>query len=477
MRSKTLTLVISLCFITAFARSNDAKENAAGAAGIQHVLFLVSDDLKASALGCYGNPQCKTPNIDRLAEEGMVFENAYCQGLWCAPSRTSFMHSRYQGEGETNLGQCFREAGWYSARVGKIYHMRVPGDIIAGTDGEDIPSSWDERFNSAGLEAHTPGHYACLNLNIFTDALDNRQSTRMPHRMFVTVRYDGNGSDQPDSKSATKAIELLKEYRDENMFLAVGFVRPHYPNVAPQQFFDHYPWETMPLPEAVENDLSDIPQAGLAKTRNDNNPIGKYPDNQRRMWAGYYATVEFMDKQVGRILDELEQAGLRESTAIVFCSDHGYHLGEHGFWQKSNFHEEVTRVPVIISAPGMPSGRTRSLVELVDIFPTLTNLVNIKTPSDVQGKSLIPILKNPSQSVRTSALSIHHKGKANNSGHAIRTRNWAFMHYKDGTEEMYDMEHDPLQFTNLADESQFQTTKKSLTTHLQQRLNDAQINK
>ncbi len=477
MRTKILTLIIVLCFVAPFGPSNDAEADSLDAPEIQHVLFLVSDDLKASALGCYGNGLCKTPNIDRLAKDGMVFENAYCQGLWCAPSRTSFMFSRYQGEGKTNLGQCFREAGWHSARVGKIYHMRVPGDIIAGTDGNDVPSSWDERFNSAGLEAHTPGHYACLNLNVFTDALENRQSTRMPHRMFVTVRYDGNGADQPDSKSATKAIELLKKYHDQNMFLAVGFVRPHYPNVAPQDFFDHYPWEAMPLPEAVENDLSDIPQTGLARIRNDNNKIGEHPDNQRRMWAGYYATVEFMDKQVGRILDELEQAGLRDSTAIVFCSDHGYHLGEHGFWQKSNFHEEVTRVPLIISAPGMPPGRTTSLVELVDIFPTLTALTHIKTPSDIQGKSLVPILAVPSQSVRTTALSINHKGKANNSGHAIRTPKWAFMRYKDGTEEMYDMEHDPLQFTNLAEQSELQTIKKSLMTQLQQRLSDAQINK
>ena len=195
------------------------------------------------------------------------------------------------------------------------------------------------------------------------------------------------------------------------------------------------------------------------------------------MWAGYYATVEFMDIQVGRILDELDQAGLRDSTAIVFCSDHGYHLGEHGFWQKSNFHEEVTRVPLIIASPRMPSGRTQSLVELVDIFPTLTDLTHMKTPSDIQGKSLVPILEDPSQSVRTSALSLHHKGEANNLGQAIRTPKWAFMHYKDGTEELYNMEHDPLQFTNLADKSQFQTTKKSLTTQLQQRLSNAQINK
>jgi len=470
MRTKTLTLIIALCLVAPFGRSNSTKADSSDTTKIQHVLFLVSDDLKASALGCYGNSLCKTPNIDRLAAEGMVFEHAYCQGLWCAPSRTSFMFSRYQGEGEINLGQCFREAGWHSARVGKIYHMRVPGDIIAGTDGNDIPSSWDERFNSAGLEAHTPGHYACLNLNIFTDALENRQSTRMPHRMFVTVRYDGDGTDQPDSKSATKAIELLQEHRNKNMFLAVGFVRPHYPNVAPQDFFDHYPWETMPLPQTVEDDLSDIPKAGLAKTRNDNNPIGEYPDNQRRMWAGYYATVEFMDRQVGRILDELDQAGLRDSTAIVFCSDHGYHLGEHGFWQKHNYHEDVTRVPLIISAPGIPPGRTRSLVELVDIFPTLTDLTHIQTPPGVQGKSLVPLLKNPTASVRDSALSLH-------KGHSLRTEEWAFMRYSDDTEELYDMNNDPLQFTNLAGRSEFQEIKNSLATQLQQRLRDAQIDK
>lgn len=470
MQTKILTLIITLCFVAPFACSNYAEADFSDTMKIQHVLFLVSDDLKASALGCYGNSLCKTPNIDRLAAEGMVFEHAYCQGLWCAPSRTSFMFSRYQGEGEINLGQCFREAGWHSARVGKIYHMRVPGDIIAGTDGNDIPSSWDERFNSAGLEAHTPGHYACLNLNIFTDALEDRQSTRMPHRMFVTVRYDGNGSDQPDSKSATKAIELLKEHRNKNMFLAVGFVRPHYPNVAPQDFFDHYPWETMPLPQTVEDDLSDIPKAGLAKIRNDNNPIGEYPDNQRRMWAGYYATVEFMDRQVGRILDELEQTGLRDSTAIVFCSDHGYHLGEHGFWQKHNYHEDVTRVPLIISAPGIPPGRTRSLVELVDIFPTLTDLTHIQTPPGVQGKSLVPLLKNPTDSVRDSALSLH-------KGHSLRTDEWAFMRYSDDSEELYDMNNDPLQFTNLAGKSEFQEITNSLATQLQQRLRDAQIDK
>ena len=179
---------------------------------IRNVLFIISDDLKASVLGCYGDEFCKTPNIDRLAAGGLVFERTYCQGVSCAPSRTALMFSRYKGQGSVNLGQHFREHGWYSARVGKIYHMRVPGDIIAGTSGKDIVSSWTEWFNSRGQEAHTPGHYACLNLNIFTTETENRQSTRMPHRMFVTVRYEGDGSDQPDYRSATKALELLRKH-------------------------------------------------------------------------------------------------------------------------------------------------------------------------------------------------------------------------------------------------------------------------
>ncbi|MEM1069496.1 MAG: sulfatase-like hydrolase/transferase, partial [Planctomycetota bacterium] len=215
---------------------------------IKNVLMIVSDDLRANSLACYGDPFCKTPNIDSLASRGMVFENAYCQGTSCAPSRRSFMFSRYQGVGPINLGQHLQEHGFYSARVGKIYHMRVPGDIIAGTNGQDVASTWTERFNAPGLEAHTPGDYACLNLNIFTDGLDGRQSTKMPHRMFVTVEYDGDGSDQADHKAATKAIELLRQPRDQPFFLAVGFVRPHYPMVAPRGYFQPYPWQNMELP-------------------------------------------------------------------------------------------------------------------------------------------------------------------------------------------------------------------------------------
>jgi iduronate 2-sulfatase len=434
---------------------------------IRNVLFIVSDDLKASVLGCYGDKVCHTPNIDRLAAEGVVFERAYCQGVVCGPSRTSFMHSRYKGDAEMNLGRHFRENGWYSARVGKIYHMRVPGDIIAGTNGLDVESSWTERFNSQGQEAHTPGHYACLNQNIFTTKLEDRQSTKMPHRMFVTVRYEGDGSDQPDHKSATKAIELLQEHMHEKFFLAVGLVRPHYPMVAPQQYFDPYPWQKILMPPTVENDLLDIPKAGLAATRSEKNPIGQFPDNQKRMWTGYYASVAFMDEQVGRIIDELKRLGLRDSTAIVFASDHGYHLGEHGFWQKSNLHEEVTRVPLIMSVPSFKPGRSKSMTELADIFPTLSELAGLKIPATVQGQSLVPILTDHGAVVREGALSL------NSQSYSFRTPDWAFMSYPDGSTELYDMKSDPHQFTNLSANSDYEHVRTRMTALLSARLTAA----
>ncbi len=414
---------------------------------IKNVLMIVADDLKASVLGCYGDTTCQTPNIDQLASQSIVFERAYCQGTVCGPSRKSFMFSRYRGTSQTNLGEHFKKHGFYSARVGKIYHMRVPGDIIAGTDGEDVPSSWTERFNSQGLEAHTPGDYACLNLNIFTDALADRQSTKMPHRMFVTVEYDGDGSDQPDHKSATKAIELLNSHHSGPFFLAVGFVRPHYPMVAPHGYFANYPWQSMSMPPSQDNDLDDIPPLGLAATLSHKNPIGQYPDNQKRMWSGYYAAVSFMDAQVGRVLNELDRLGLRESTAVVFLSDHGYHLGEHGFWQKSNLHEEVIRVPLLMSIPGMEPGRSASIVELVDIYPTLSELAGLPTPADLHGSSLVPILKDPAATVKPAAMSFE-------KGISYRVDDWHLMRYNDGTFELYDMQRDPLEFTNLANKPQ-----------------------
>ncbi|MEC9002834.1 MAG: sulfatase [Planctomycetota bacterium] len=464
-KAALLTGCLLVCVLASPLRSQAA---ARPGATIKNVLFIISDDLKASVLGCYGDTRCKTPNIDKLARAGLVFDRAYCQGTSCGPSRQSFMFSKYKGVGKTNLGQHFKENGWYSARVGKIYHMKVPGDIIAGTNGKDVASSWTERFNSQGREAHTPGDYACLNLNIFTDKLENRQSTQMPHRMFVSVKYQGDGSDQPDHKSATKAIELLRGHKDQPFFLAVGMVRPHYPMVAPLQYFDPYRWQDMVMPRTVKNDLADIPKLGLAGTISTTNPIGKYPDNQKRMWAAYYAAVTFMDEQVGRLLAELDRLGLRDQTAVVFTSDHGYHLGEHGFWQKSNLHEEVLRVPLIMSVPGMKPGRSQSICELVDIYPTLSELAGLKAPEELHGTSLVPVLKDPQATVKTGALSF-------NKGFSLRQSNWHYMRYNDKTRELYDMKQDPNQFHNRADDPACADRIKQLDTALNARLQAHQI--
>ena len=444
---------------------------AACSAEVKNVLFIISDDLKASVLGCYGNTVCATPNIDRLAARGMVFERAYCQGTWCQPSRTSLMHSRYAGATGDNLGAYIRTKGIFTARVGKIFHMRVPGDIIAGTDGGDIPGSWDEKFNAPGKEAGTPGDYACLNLNIFTREMEGRQSTAMPHRMFVSVEADGDGSDQPDWKAAAFTNDLLERHATKPFFIATGFVRPHYPSVAPKELFARYPFAEMALPTVPENDLADIPKQGRGQTLGAKCGIDKFPDNIRRMWAANYATVTFMDAQLGKVLDELDRLGLADSTSIVFTSDHGYHLGEHTFWQKSDLHEEVTRVPLIISIPGMKPGRTDAIAELVDIYPTVCEALNLPIPETVQGKSLLPVLKDPAASVRDAALSI------NGKNHALRSTRWAYMRYADGSEELYDMDRDHGQFTNLALSEEPPASLKEMREMLNARLKETALAK
>ena len=435
---------------------------------VKNVLFLISDDLKASVLSCYGDKVCKTPNIDKLANNGMVFNRAYCQGTWCAPSRVSFMNSRYKGSsnGQT-LGEHMIENDIYSARVGKVFLMRVPGDIIAGTNGDDVAACWADRFNSKGMEAHTPGDYACLNKNIFTRVMEGRETTRMKNRMFVSVVADSDGSDQPDLKTADKVIELINKSKGKPFFIASGMVRPHYPHVSPKRFFDMYPWEKITPPKLIENDHADMPPKAITHSTSKNSGIGKYPDNIKRMWAAYYANVSFVDEQIGKILDELKRLGLDKSTAIVFFSDHGYHLGEHEFWQKVSLHEEVIRVPLIISVPGLKPGRTDSIAELVDIYPTVCQLMGIDVPAHVQGKSLVPVLKDHNAKVKDAALSFIRGGTS------LRKDGWAYNYYNDKTAELYDMKNDSEQFYNLADNPQYKNIRNAIHKQLETTLKKA----
>ncbi|MFC4993213.1 sulfatase [Rubritalea tangerina] len=437
----------------------------AHASEIRNILFIVSDDLKASVLGCYGDTVVRTPNIDKLASRGMVFEHAYCQAVWCAPSRASFMAGQYTPRQDAiGMGEFFREQDIFSARVGKIYHMRVPGDTVAGTDGADHPDDWDVKINAQGLEAHTPGLYALLNTDIETTEMQGRQSTGTKHRMFVTVKSDDtSGADQPDYKAASSAIALLNKHKDKPFFLALGFVRPHYPSVAPKQYFDHYPLEQIKLPKLLPADLNDVPKEGRTGNHGLKNGISHHIENQKKMWQGYYATVEFMDVQLGRVLDELDRLGLRESTAIVFTSDHGYHLGEKELWEKYNLHEEVSRVPLIISAPGYPPGRSTSCVELIDIYPTVTTLAGLPAPSHTDGYSLTPILKDPTHALRAAAYSYYAKG------HALRSENSSLLSFPSG-DCLYDMRKDPHQFYNLATNPEYRPQLESMQRKLQEKL-------
>lgn len=477
MKRLLLFLIAGLAVGSVAGRNADADNPAspsnerASLTQTKNVVLIVSDDLRADVLGCYGDSLARTPHLDRLARQSMVFDSAYCQATWCAPSRQSFMHGRYFDDAAKTMGETFQSAGMSSVRVGKIFHMRVPGDIIAGTDGEDVAACWSERFNSSGAEAHTPGEYACWNQNIITRKMKGRQSTKMPHRAYVTVKIDGDGSDQPDAKSADRATRWLRENGGDGnpFFLAVGLIRPHYPMVAPRELFDHYPPESMAVPQVPTGDLEDIPEAGLALSRSSTNGMDRYPQNAASMWSGYRASVEFMDTQVGRILDEIDALGLAEDTMVIFTSDHGYHLGEHTFWQKSNLHEDVARVPLIVRSPSMPPARrTSCLVELVDLYPTICQSLAIDIPATCQGTSLIPVLLDPTQRVKDAAHLVHRKGRQ--TGYLRRTLRWAYMRYDDGSQELYDMNADPEQLNNLAvsAEPRFRSTITQLDRDLDQ---------
>ena len=447
-RSHILEKFIYAIILTVTPTAHSNKETPTE---VKNILFIMSDDLKASVLSFYGGSICRTPNLDKLAASGLVFDRAYCQGLTCAPSRPSIMRSIYPKSKASapTIGEHLQQHGFHTARVGKIFHMPVPHAQLDGSNGKDVAECWTERYNTRSAETFTPGLYRLLNLGIVTRELKGRDA-KGPNRMWATVESDTeNGSDQADYLVATKAVHLLQERKKAGkpFFMGVGFVRPHFPMVQPKKYFDMYPEEKMKIPPLIPGDLDDIPLAGRGA---DGKGLNEMEQNRRRMWQAYYGSVSFMDEQLGRVLDELERLDLLNSTAIIFTSDHGYHLGEHGFWQKANLHEEVVRVPLIISAPGIKSGRTSSLVELVDLYPTWTNLLELPSPKGLHGKSLLPILRNPQSKIRETALSIH-----NRAGGGLRSAQWHYMNYGSKGEELYDMIKDPAQFTNVVSDPKY----------------------
>lgn len=450
-----------------------------------NVLFIISDDLGAQSLGCYGNTQCKTPNLDSLASRGVRFTRAYCQYPVCGPSRAALMSGMYaQAIGVTsngaasrftrNLGerpsmsQHFMSHGYHAARVSKIYHMRVPGDITAGVDGPDHAPSWTERFNCQGPEQWTTGEHEHLSRG----ALKPDPKREIHYGLgyggaFYVVRASGDGAEQADHRAADRAVRILEQRAEDPrpFFLAVGLVRPHVPLVAPASFFAPYPAERMELPPLIDGDQDDIPRAALngsSRSRGLDTRLEK-----QKVLEAYYACVSYMDAQVGRILGALDRLGLSEDTIVVFTADHGYHLGEHDLWQKMHLHDESTRIPLVVSVPGRKPGETDALCQQIDIYPTLAELCGLEVPPHVQGRSLVPALDDPGAVVHESVYCLRSR-----SDHLLRTDRWALIEYQDGRAgvELYDMRRDPRQYTNLATDAGHEEVLRDLRGKLDAKL-------
>lgn len=422
-----------------------------------NVLFIISDDLTLTATSCYGNKVCQTPNIDRLAARGTLFTRAYCQGTYCGPSRASFM-SGYYPHATGSLGyssprsrigdkatwsQHFKNSGYYTARVSKIFHMGVPGDIEQGSNGADDALSWTERFNSPGPEWKAAGD---------GETLENNPDGKKPAvggNTFVVVEADGDDLVHSDGKTAAKAVELINRHKDEPFWLGVGFVRPHVPFVAPGGYFPPFkPYYKMRLPEKIEGDWDDIPKAGINYKTSLNMKMDVR--RQKKALGGYYASVAYMDAQVGKVLNALTEAGLDEKTIVIFTSDHGYHLGEHDFWAKVSLRDESAQVPLIICVPGQKPAVCHSLVELLDLYPTITNLCGLETPANLQGKDISRMLVDPAHEVRDAAFCV----APMRNGFLLRERKYAYIQYGEDAAagiELFDTEEDPKQYTNLVD--------------------------
>ncbi len=430
-----------------------------------NVLFIISDDLTYTALSCYGNSVCQTPNIDAIAGRGTRFTRAYCQGTYCGPSRASFMSGYYphatgvlgyknprpQIGDRATWSQHFKNNGYYAARVSKIFHMGVPGGIEFGGDarrpkdynGADDQHSWTERFNSPGPEWKAAGD---------GETLEGNPDGKRPvvgGNTFVVVEADGDDLVHSDGKTAAKAVELINVHKDEPFWLGVGFVRPHVPFVAPRPYYQPFkPYSKMVLPPKIEGDWDDIPKPGINYKTSLNMKMDVR--RQKKAMGGYFASVAYMDAQVGKVMAALQQAGLREKTIVIFTSDHGYHLGEHDFWAKVSLRDESAGVPLIISVPGKQPAVCDSLVELLDLYPTTAKLCGLDVPDRLQGMDISAMLDDPSHQVREAAFSVAPMRK----GFLLREDKYAYIQYQEDASagiELFDCDRDPGQYNNLAD--------------------------
>ena len=441
-----------------------------------NVLFVISDDLNNS-IGCYDHPMVETPNVDRLAARGVRFERAYCQFPLCGPSRNSMLcglHPNSTGIlrnsqifrqtilSHHSLPQAFRLEGYFAGRIGKLYHYNVPKSI--GTNGHDDPGSWELELNPAGCDRlEEEPHIFTLTPGQFGGTLS----------WYASPKSDQYHTDGLLAADAEWVLERCARQKDRPFFLAVGFYRPHTPYVSPKPYFDRYPKKEMPVVQGVREDQADLPEPALGSYKKEQDKLTD--DLRRQCVQAYYASITFMDAQLGRMLDALDRLGLAENTIIVFTSDHGYHLGEHGLWQKMSIFEESARVPLVIAAPGtgVKGGVAKDPVGLIDLYPTLTELCGVNVPKNLQGQSLVPMLKDPSATGRGWAITqvTRNAGKKQGGaffGYSFRTPRWRYTEWADGKQgcELYDHDADPRELTNLARDGAYAETMSQLSGQL-----------
>lgn len=450
-----------------------------------NVLFLVVDDLRP-ALGCYDDPVAISPNIDHLAERGVVFRRAYCQQAVCSPSRLSMLtglrpdtirvwdlktHFREAVPDAVTLPQHFRHNGYHTVSIGKIFH--------GGGEPAKDPPSWSEppRYDVT----REPSLRYALPENLAGKGLKraSTESANVPDETYV------------DGLVCQEALQALQRLSKSNQpfFLAVGFRKPHLPFCAPQKYWDLYLRDAIPLPEPVGHP-KDAPELairswGELEGYTDVPNEGPLPTELvRRLRHGYYACVSYIDAQVGSLLDRLDELHLNENTIVVLWGDHGYHLGEQGLWTKANNFELSTRVPLIVAAPERTGNgcSTSALVELLDVYPTLAAACGLDIPENLEGTSLCPLLDNPDVPWKPMALSQYprayqgnrHRKNGDITGYALRTQRFRFVQWRENktgkilAEELYDHDRDPHETVNLALQSGYTETMNRLRrqTHI-----------
>jgi arylsulfatase A-like enzyme len=436
-----------------------------------NVLFIAVDDMRPD-LGPYGNKQVRTPNLDRLAARGLTFTSAYCQQAVCSPSRTSLLtgrrpdttriyelqtHFRKTIPDVVTLPQHFKNNGYVTTGLSKIYH-----------GGLDDPKSWSipswtpasPPWNSPESAARAEKQWAALE----RDGLrrENPVVSRQGRGPAWNAPDVGDNA-LPDGKTADTAIRALTELKGKPFFLAVGFLKPHLPFIAPKKYFDLYPPETIkpvdyPEPPKGVPEIAMHP-SGELRTYADIPEKGPIPHEKTiELIRAYYAATSYTDAQIGRVLDELDRLGLADTTVVIVWGDHGYHLNNHGLWNKHTNFEKAVHVPMIIRVPGQKNAgkKTGALTEFVDIYPSLAGICGLPEPEGVEGTSFAPLMDDPNRPWKRAAFSQYPRNKPGFGrvmGYSVRTERYRYTEWKAGDiveRELYDYQTDPDERANLA---------------------------